>query len=152
VTDSKNESRQVDRAIAGPSWLRIELAPPDHEPRALFSGPLNRRGTTEAQFRFPVGLTGALPLHFVVDTPIGSTEVTQPVHLEDKASILLTTEKPIYQPGKTIYARALALDRANHESASGRKLTFELEDSRGNKVFKRETQTSKFGIASAEFA
>jgi hypothetical protein len=146
VTDSNNE------AIAGPSSLRIELAPPDHKPRALFSGPLNRRGTTEAQFRFPVGLTGALPLHFVVDTPIGSTEVTQQVRLEDKASILLTTEKPIYQPGQTIHARALALDRANHESASGRKLTFEVEDSRGNKVFRAETQTSKFGIASAEFA
>jgi hypothetical protein len=146
VTDSNNE------AIAGPSSLRIELAPPDHKPRALFSGPLNRRGTTEAQFRFPVGLTGALPLHFVVDTPIGSTEVTQQVRLEDKASILLTTEKPIYQPGQTIHARALALDRANHESASARKLTFEVEDSRGNKVFRAETQTSKFGIASAEFA
>jgi uncharacterized protein YfaS (alpha-2-macroglobulin family) len=146
VTDSRNE------AIAGYSSMRIELAPPDHKPRVLFSGPLNRRGTTEAQFRFPVGLTGAFPLHFVVDTAIGSTEVTQQVRLEDKASILLTTEKPIYQPGQTIHTRALALDRANHDAASGRKLTFEVEDSWGNKVFKRETQTSKFGIASAEFA
>ncbi len=32
-----------------------------------------------------------------------------------------------------------------------RKLTFEVEDSRGNKVFKKTTQTDKFGIASAEF-
>ena len=88
----------------------------------------------------------------MVDTPIGSTEFTQQVRLEDKASILLTTEKPIYQPGQTIHVRALALDRANHEAAAGRKLTFEVEDSRGNKVFKKATQTDKFGIASAEFA
>ena len=33
-----------------------------------------------------------------------------------------------------------------------RKLTFELEDSRGNKVFKKSTATDKFGIASAEFS
>src|SRR6202007_1986675 len=66
-------------------------------------------------------------------------------------SILLTTEKPIYQPAHTIHVRALALDRANHEAAANRKLTFEVEDSRGNKVFKKATQTDKFGIASAEF-
>ena len=73
------------------------------------------------------------------------------MRLEDKASILLTTEKPIYQPGQTIHVRALALDRANHEATASRKLTFEVEDSRGNKVFKKVTQTDKFGVASAEF-
>ena len=91
-------------------------------------------------------------MRYVADTPIGSTEYTQPVQLEDKASILLTTEKPIYQPGQTIHVRALALDRADHKADSDRKLTFELEDSRGNKVFKKTTETDKFGIASAEFS
>jgi uncharacterized protein YfaS (alpha-2-macroglobulin family) len=146
VTDSKNE------VIAGPSSLRIELSPSNQRARVLFSGPLNRRGTTEAQFRLPAGLTGRYPLHYVVDTPLGSTEITQQVRLDDKASILLTTEKPIYQPGQVIHARALALDRSNHEATAGHKLTFEVEDPRGNKVFKQSTQTSKFGIASAEFA
>jgi len=73
------------------------------------------------------------------------------VRLEDKAQILLTTEKPIYQPGQTIHARALALDRSTHEATANRKLTFEVEDSRGNKVFKKATQTDEFGIASADF-
>jgi len=145
VTDSKND------VIAGASSIRIELMPPDQETRVLFTGALNRRGTTEAQFHFPDGLTGKYPLHYVVDTPIGSTEITEQVQLAAKASILLTTEKPIYQPGQTIHVRALALARSNHEATAGRKLTFEVEDSRGNKVFKQSTQTSKFGIASAEF-
>ena len=30
-------------------------------------------------------------------------------------------------------------------------LTFEVEDAKGNKVFKKEITTSKFGIAAAEF-
>src|SRR5262249_21342954 len=72
------------------------------------------------------------------------------IQLEDKSSILLTTEKPIYQPGQTIHARALALDRSNHQATAGRKLTFELEDSRGNKVFLKITETDSFGIASSE--
>ncbi|MGO9256189.1 MAG: MG2 domain-containing protein [Bryobacteraceae bacterium] len=151
ATDSKNEP------IAGASSVRIELvksgAPNSgvHN-QALFTGPLNQRGTTEAQLRFPAGLVGGYSLRYVVDTPIGSTEFTQPVRLEDKVSILLTTEKPIYQPGQTIHVRALALDRANHQAAGARNLTFEVEDSRGNKVFKKSVQTDAYGIASAEFA
>jgi len=145
VADSKNET------IAGPGSVRIELLSPDQKPTVLFTGRLNRRGTTEAQFRFPAGLIGNFQLHYAVDTTIGSTEFTQAVRLEDKVSILLTTEKPIYQPGQTIHVRALALDRSNHEAAANRKLTFEVEDSRGNKVFKKVTETDKFGVASAEF-
>src|ERR1035441_8622697 len=49
VTDSKNE------AIAGPGSVRIDLMAPGQRPRVLFAGRLNRRGTTEAQFRFPAG-------------------------------------------------------------------------------------------------
>ncbi len=146
VTDSKNVP------IAGASSVRIDLAIPNQKARTLFTGRLNSRGTTEAQFHFPAAVVGSYPLHYVVDTPIGSTEFTQQVRLEDKVSILLTTEKPIYQPGQTIHVRALALDRSNHEPVANRSLTFELEDSRGNKVFKKATQTDKFGVASAEFA
>jgi len=145
VADSKNAP------IAGDSRVRIELMPEGKKPRLLFTGRLNGRGTTEAQFHFPAGLVGTYPLRYVAETPIGSAEFTQQVRLEDKVSILLTTEKPIYQPGQTMHVRALALDRAHHEATGGRKLTFEVEDSRGNKVFKKATQTDKFGIASAEF-
>ena len=145
VSDSKSQ------AIAGASTLRIDLLLPNQKRRMLFSGRLNRRGTTEAQFRFPAGLAGSYALRCAADTPIGSTEFTQQVRLEDKVSILLTTEKPIYQPGQTIHVRALALDRVHHDAGAGRKLTFELEDSRGNKVFRKAMQTDRFGIASAEF-
>jgi hypothetical protein len=144
VTDSSNQM------IAGLGTVRIEFIVPNQKPRVLFTGRLNRRGTSEAQFKFPAGLVGNDQLHYVVDTSIGSTEFTQEVRLEDKVSILLTTEKPIYQPGQTIHVRSLALDRSSHEAANG-KLTFEVEDSRGNKVFKKATQTDKFGIASAKF-
>ena len=128
--------------------VRIDLA---GRGATLFNGKLNRHGTTEAQFRFPAGLTGSFNLHYIVETAIGSADVTQPVKLEDKVQILLTTEKPIYQPGQTIHARALALDRGSHEASAGRSLMFEVEDSRGNKVFKKAEQTDKFGVASVEF-
>jgi uncharacterized protein YfaS (alpha-2-macroglobulin family) len=146
VTDSKNE------VIAGRGSVQIELLGPGEKSQILFRGPTNSRGTTEAQFRFPAGLVGSYQLRYRVETPIGSTEFAQAVRLEDKISILLTTEKPIYQPSQTVHVRALALDRASHEAAANRNLTFEVEDSRGNKVFKKITETDKFGIASTDFA
>ncbi|MGB7147526.1 MAG: MG2 domain-containing protein [Terriglobales bacterium] len=150
VTDSK------DAVIAGRGSVEIEFlsagdAPASEKARVLFSGHLNHRGTTEAQFHFPAGVVGNYRLRYVAETPIGSTEFTQDVRLEDKVSILLTSEKPLYQPGQTIHVRALALDRSDHEAAAKRALTFELEDSRGNKVFKKATATDQFGVASAEF-
>jgi hypothetical protein len=145
VTDSRNE------ALPGRSSLRIDLQAPGRSRLTLFTGQLNRRNTAAAQFRLPAGLTGKCELHYVVDTSVGSTEYTQTIRLQDKAGILLTTEKPIYQPGQMIHARALALDRADQEAVHNRALVFEVEDSRGNKVFKKATRTDEFGIASAEF-
>ena len=145
VTDPNND------VIRGHSTVQIDLLGAQESPRTLYAGQTNRRGTTEAQFRFPAGLAGNYRLRYAVDTPIGATEFTQAVRLEAKVSILLTTEKPIYQPGQTIHLRALALDRSDHHAAARQRLTFEVEDSRGNKVFKKATETDPFGVAAAEF-
>jgi hypothetical protein len=131
--------------------VRIELLDPDHAPKLLFAGELDRRGSVAADFRFPEGLTGSFPLRFSADTPLGHVETTETVQLEDKVSVLLTSEKPIYQPSQTIHLRALALDRADRHAAAGRALTFEVEDPRGNKVFRKSTTADNFGVASAEF-
>ncbi|MBI4903035.1 MAG: carboxypeptidase regulatory-like domain-containing protein [Acidobacteria bacterium] len=142
VTDSNNE------IVSGKGTVRVEFG---DKRQMLFQGTLNQRGTVEAQFRFPAGITGNHTLRYSVDTAIGSTEAIQQVRLEERTQILLSTEKPIYQPGQRIHVRALALDRTRHEAAAARALTFELEDSRGNKVMKKTTQTSPFGVASVEF-
>jgi len=131
--------------------LQVEMLAPGQQTQTLYTGRLNERGTTRANFHFPPGLAGAFQLRYSVDTGLGEAEFTQQIRLEDKASILLTTEKPVYQPGQTIHVRALALDRSNHQATGGRRLTFEVDDSRGNKVFRKITQTDPYGVASAEF-
>ena len=131
--------------------VKIELIEPDHDPKLLFAGELDHRGSAAADFHFPEGLTGSFPVRFSADTPLGHVETTETVQLEDKTSVLLTSEKPIYQPSQTIHLRALALNRADRHAAGGRALTFEVEDPRGNKVFRKGTATDNFGVASAEF-
>jgi uncharacterized protein YfaS (alpha-2-macroglobulin family) len=145
VTEPGNESPVTSGSV------QIELLGPGQKAQVLYTGRLNDRGTTQAHFHFPAGLVGSYSLRYAVDTALGTAEYQQEIRLDDKVSILLTTEKPIYQPGQTIHARALALDRSNHQATAGRKLTFEVEDSRGNKVFRKITQTDAYGIASAEF-
>jgi len=146
VSDAANENTAVTGTV------RAELLIPQQRARLLFSARLNRHGTAAAQFHFPQGLEGKFDIRFIADTPIGSTEYTQPIELKDPALIMLATEKPIYQPGQTIHVRALALDRASHRADADRSLTFEVEDSRGNKVFKKSTATDHFGVAAAEFS
>jgi uncharacterized protein YfaS (alpha-2-macroglobulin family) len=148
VTDATGAG---EPATATHGTVRIELLAPGARPRNLYTGSLDLRGTAEAEFQFPAGLKGEVGLRFVAETALGRVETTQQVKLEDKISILLTTEKPIYQPAQTVHIRALALDLANDQAAAGRKLTFEVEDSRGNKVFRKATETDRFGVASAEF-
>jgi uncharacterized protein YfaS (alpha-2-macroglobulin family) len=145
ASDSKGD------VIPGRGVVRIALEAQGKERRALFTGRLNRRGTTEAQFQFPEGITGNCNLHYTVDTSLGTTEYTQGIQLQDKVGILLTTDKTIYQPGQMIHVRALALNRADHRAAGKRSLLFEVEDSHGNKVFKKTTGTDEFGIGSADF-
>jgi len=135
VTEAGNETPVTSGAV------RIDLLTNEKE-RPLY---------TRAQFRFPAGLAGNYRVRYTVDTPFGSATQTQQIRLEEKSSILLTTEKPVYQPGQTIHVRALALDRASHQAVADHKLTFEAEDSRGNKLFRTITQTDAFGVASTEF-
>ncbi len=110
VSDAGND----DAALTGN--VRAELLIPEKRAHLLFAGRLNQHGTVAAQFHLPAGLEGKYDIRFIADTPIGSTEYTQPVELKDPALIMLTTEKPIYQPGQTIHVRALALDRASHRA------------------------------------
>src|ERR1700694_4249887 len=104
VSDSKGD------VIPGRGAVRIALEADGKEQRTLFIGRLNHRGTTEAQFQFPEGVTGNFNLRYTVDTSLGTMEYTQTIRLQDKVGILLTTDKTIYQPGQMIHVRGLGVD------------------------------------------
>jgi len=64
--------------------------------------------------------------------------------------ILLTTDKPIYQPGQTLHVRALALD-FNNRAIANTELELEIEDPDGTRQFRAELKTSRFGVASVDW-
>lgn len=65
--------------------------------------------------------------------------------------LLLTTDKPIYQPGQTIHLRAMALQNPDNKPLPATSLLFEVSDGKGNKVFKKSRTTDDYGIASIDF-
>jgi len=136
--------------------IGIRPQPKDKEAPArltsLYQGRTNNLGTLDASFRVPPVEPGAYELIVnVAAKPVGEDAIEQPLRITRRAEILLTTDKPIYQPGQVIHLRALALQQPQRLPVAGGKLTFEIEDAKGNKVFKRTLETSRFGLTSTDF-
>ena len=64
---------------------------------------------------------------------------------------MLTTDKPIYQPGQLMHLRVLALARGANLPLANAPVTFEIEDGKGNKIFKKSGETDSYGICSTQF-
>ena len=132
--------------------VTVSLVGPKAAARALFAGRTNRLGTVDAAFVAPRLKPGAYVLRVDVASDEGEDTITQPLTLAESAQILLASDKPLYQPGQTVHLRALALDSATRQPLAGAPVTFEVEDARGNKVFKQRAALSRFGVASADLA
>jgi hypothetical protein len=64
--------------------------------------------------------------------------------------VLVTTDKPLYQPGQEMHVRVLSLRKPRLHPDAGAEVLIEVLDGKGNKVFKQRSQASDFGIASAK--
>jgi hypothetical protein len=140
------------------AWVRIAARPQpagEEQPggfTVLHAGRTNESGTLDASFRVPDLEPGAYELVVTVGAGnVGTDTIKQPLRITKRAEVLLTTDKPIYQPGQVIHLRALALMAPQRLPVAGEQLIFEIEDAKGNKVFKQSAAVSRFGIASADF-
>ncbi len=94
---------------------------------------------------------GQYTVQAVVDSSTGHSKVSRSVSVRRSFKLLVTSDKPLYQPGQTIHLRTLALSTADMRPAAKRRVVLEVADAKGNKVFKKFLETSRFGIASADF-
>ncbi|MFO0744945.1 MAG: MG2 domain-containing protein [Myxococcota bacterium] len=75
-----------------------------------------------------------------------------PVRIVRSQKVLLTTDKPLYQPGQTLHLRALALRSGDKTPEADQALVFEVEDGKGNILARESVQTDAFGIAATQLA
>jgi uncharacterized protein YfaS (alpha-2-macroglobulin family) len=117
----------------------------------LLQGKTDETGTLDAHFLLPKDVVGDQQLTVSVRTGESEDVIRQVVHIKDVYKMLLTTDKPLYQPGQVIHIRNLALRKPDLLPVSEQEMIFEVEDAKGNKVFKQKGTTDKFGISSADF-
>src|SRR5262249_20073142 len=117
----------------------------------LYKGKAGADGGVEARFQMPTLPDGQYKMEVVTRSSLGEEKLERDVRVKSEAKVLLVTDKPLYQPGQLIHIRALALRPFDLAAVAGSDLTFEVEDSKGNKVFKRTQKTSEYGVAAADF-
>ena len=69
---------------------------------------------------------------------------------ERNAQILVSTDKPLYQPGQTLHVRALLFDPSKHALANTEAQLY-ISDPEDKTVFNATLKTSRFGVASADW-
>lgn len=94
---------------------------------------------------------GEYLLRIRVSSDSGDDRIEKKVFLKRSCKLVLSTDKPLYQPSQTIHIKAVALDNISSLPANRTKIAFELEDSKGNKMQKKAVVTSEYGIASTDF-
>ena len=77
-------------------------------------------------------------------------ETINDIELNDNTRIMVTPDKPIYQPGQPLHMRALIFDSANHAAANAQ-VTMKITDPEQVTVFQTGLQTSRFGVANADW-
>ncbi|MHC4178703.1 MAG: anti-sigma factor family protein, partial [Planctomycetota bacterium] len=116
----------------------------------LASFTTDRLGSATPRFELPEWEDGRYQLR--VRARAGGTPelITRQIRLRRSWQLMLTTDKPVYQPGQVIQARSLALRRPDLKPVAGREVVFSVTDPKGNVIFRQRGVTSGYGIASIE--
>jgi hypothetical protein len=76
--------------------------------------------------------------------------IVYPVTIARAYKIYLSSDKPAYRPGQTVYMRALVLDATTLKPAVGKEVTFLVLDADGEIMAQRVAAVSDFGVAALE--
>jgi archaellum component FlaF (FlaF/FlaG flagellin family) len=136
--------------IAG-AHVKVSLRPADGRAVPLFEGQTDETGSLPVSFHVPDDAPDEAQLVVETESPVGQDQVEQAVTIQREYRLLLTSDKPLYQPGQTIHMRALALSTFDLTPARGATVNFLVEDPKGNKVFRQSGVASDFGVAAADF-
>lgn len=146
----KGEAR-ADRSI------EVSIQQPGREPEIVYRGRTDATGAAQVVFDVPAAASDVDPLadpttrlSFSVEAGSGRIFAERTITIADVHDVLLTTDKPVYQPGQVLHLRGLALNRATMEAAANEQLLFIVTDPAGNRVLNQAVTTSPFGIAAAD--
>ncbi|MCG3172998.1 MAG: hypothetical protein GMKNLPBB_01170 [Myxococcota bacterium] len=118
----------------------------------IYKGITNDFGMVAAKLAIPADMpAGQGSLMVVIETGKATERLERPITIRREQKLLLTTDKPIYQPGQQMHLRTLALRRPDLKAEAGQDMLFEVSDAKGNKLFKKTIKTNDFGVAGTSF-
>ncbi|MBS1811227.1 MAG: carboxypeptidase regulatory-like domain-containing protein [Acidobacteria bacterium] len=138
-----------DVKISAEATIEID----DTEQKLKASGSTDENGYAVINFALPKDLgesNGSLEIEFTAKR--GSLEQTADANivLTQTDHYIVTTDKPIYQPGQTIHTRVLLFD-SNRQAISNHELDAVIEDKEEQKFYRTKMTTSNFGVASFDW-
>jgi uncharacterized protein YfaS (alpha-2-macroglobulin family) len=126
--------------------VSFELIAPDGTVEPLGSAETDEHGNAAPSVILPDWPEGQYHLR----VRGGGEELVEPIQLTRPLRVMLSTDKPIYQPGQTILMRSLALRVADMRPPVGEEAIFRLIDPVGNVLFRKARKTSEYGLASTQ--
>uniref|UniRef100_A0A7C4TD91 Alpha-2-macroglobulin n=1 Tax=candidate division WOR-3 bacterium TaxID=2052148 RepID=A0A7C4TD91_UNCW3 len=122
----------------------------DKKEKTLYEGFTDNKGICIPNFKLNEDIKSA-ELKFIINSELGKDEYTTSIKIIPGNLTYLITDKPIYQPGQTIHIRTLSLQKPTLNPVKNKEIIFEIEDAKGNKVFKKNLKTDEFGVAYTPF-
>ncbi|MFO0877150.1 MAG: alpha-2-macroglobulin family protein [Gemmataceae bacterium] len=143
--------RSVTKTVPLRSEVQVILQPAMGKAQLLYRGTTGEDGVAQVRCQVPETPPGDYQLQVTTRSALGEEKLSRPVKVLASPKVLLTSDKPLYQPGQTMRIRALALSSFHLRPTAKAELTFEIEDGKGNKVFKKPVTTDDHGIAFVDF-
>src|ERR1043165_7204849 len=129
--------------------IRIEIRDPQiNQWIHLADFKTDAQGTGQPSFRLPDWKDGTYDLRVSAGSGWHPQTMVRSVQLVRSWKLMLTSDRPVYQPGQTIQLRGLALRSLDLKPVAGETAVFTISDPAGNIIFKQKDVTSQFGISS----
>jgi hypothetical protein len=121
----------------------------------LYEGYTDSSGSVEPIIKAPDGLpagsSGTLIVEAAGETMSKQVTITDTEMARSSAGkLFISTDKPIYQPEQTIHIRTLGFEGQNL-MASKKIVTVEVQDPKGDLIYKKDIQSNDYGVAGVDF-
>jgi hypothetical protein len=115
------------------------------------TGVTGAEGYATLNFNLPVGIkTDRADIKVIARRGLQVQEADDSIQFNQLSRIFISTDKPLYQPGQTLHARALIFSPLM-QAIANEVMPFKIEDPEGTIVFRAELKTSRFGTASIDW-
>jgi A-macroglobulin complement component/alpha-2-macroglobulin family protein/MG2 domain-containing protein/carboxypeptidase family protein/A-macroglobulin receptor len=143
----------TSRPVAGVRiQATLDAGDTDAAPPVRASATTNSHGYAAVDFKVPANADADRPEIKIIGQLGGYTASveTDQTYIIHYSKFLLSTDKPLYQPGQTLHARVLAFG-PDHRAVADQLIELRILDPDETLVYKAEMKTSNFGIASADW-